>query len=280
MNSDQNAKPAWGASYRLIAAEKWKAKSAAMGRGVTEALVEYARPAPGMRVIDLASGTGEPGVSLAKCVGPEGSVVAVDLSAELLEIAKQRAEQRGLKNVTTQVADAHELPFAANSFDLATCRFGVMFFSQPHKALSELLRVLKPGGRACFIAWGPFDQPYWSSTMAIVHKQVGGPLMAPGGADMFRFAESGSLSAALREAGFEAVQEALKTLPWSWPGSVEEVWEYAQAVTTPFRPLLERVRAEQWPSVNADVHAAVARYVDGDNVNFGVRVVLGGGEKR
>jgi SAM-dependent methyltransferase len=280
MNSDHNSKPAWGASYRLIAAEKWKAKSATMGRDVTQALVEYAQPAVGMQVLDLASGTGEPGISLAKRVGPEGTVVAVDLSAELLEIAQQRAEQRGLKNLTTRVADAHELPFPASSFDLATCRFGVMFFSEPGKALSEVLRVLKPGGRACFIAWGPFDQPYWASTMGIVHKHVGGPLMAPGGANMFRFADPGSLSAALREAGFDKAHEELKTLPWRWPGPVEEVWEYAQAVSTPFRPLLERVRPEDWPKVNADVHAAVRQYWNGDSVDFGVRVVLAAGEKR
>ena len=269
----------WGASYRLIAAEKWKSKSAAMGRGVTQALVELARPAPGMKALDLASGTGEPAISIAKRVGDSGHVVALDLSSELLEIAKQRAAQRGLSNLTTRVADAHELPFSDATFDLATCRFGVMFFCEVAKALRELLRVLKPGGRACFIAWGPFEQPYWASTMGIVHKHVGGPLLAPGGPDMFRFSNPGSLTAALREAGFCEIEEETKTLPWSWPGPVEEVWEYAQSVSTPFRPLLERVPEELWPQVNADVHAAVRPYSDEDNVNFGVRVVMASGRK-
>src|SRR4029453_11359512 len=121
----------------------------------------------------------------------------------------------------------------------------------PGKALSELRRVLKRGGRACFVAWGSFDQPYWASTMGIVQKHIGGPLMAPGGADMFRFAEPGSLSAALAKAGFDGVQEEQKTLPWAWPGPVEEVWEYAQAVSTPFRPLLERGPPENCRDVNA-----------------------------
>jgi SAM-dependent methyltransferase len=269
----------WSASYRLIAAEKWKAKSAAMGRGVTQAIVELARPAPGMKALDLASGTGEPAISIAKRVGDSGHVVALDLSSELLEIAKQRAEQRGLKNLTTRVADAHELPFPDGTFDLATCRFGVMFFCDAVGALKELLRVLKPGGRACFIAWGPFEQPYWASTMGIVHKHVGGPLLAPGGPDMFRFSNPGSLMAALRDAGFFEIEEETKTLPWSWPGPVEEVWEYAQSVSTPFRPLLERVPEALWPQVNADVHAAVRPYSDEDNVNFGVRVVMASGRK-
>ena len=101
----------WGSSFRLIAAEKWKAKSAAMGRDVTEALVDYARPQPGMKVLDLASGTGEPAITIASRIGFQGHVTALDLSFELLEIAAQRARQRGLSNVSFQQADAHHFPF-------------------------------------------------------------------------------------------------------------------------------------------------------------------------
>ncbi|MBZ5599112.1 MAG: class I SAM-dependent methyltransferase [Acidobacteriia bacterium] len=277
--SAEPSNPQWGASYRLVAAEKWKAKSAAMGRAVTDALVAYAHPRPGMAVLDLASGTGEPAISLASKVGAEGHVTALDLSADLLKIAEERARQRGFTNVSTSQADAHHPQFPDASFDLVTCRFGVMFFSDPGRALCETHRVLKPGGRACFLAWGPFEQPYWSSTMGVVHKHVGGPIMAPGGPNMFRFAEPGSLSAALRQAGFRTVEEETRTLPWTWPGSVEEVWEYAQAVSTPFRPMLERVPAEQWDQVNADVHAAVRQFVDGASVKFGAVVVLAAGSR-
>jgi len=155
----------------LIASEKWKAKSAAMGSAVTEALVEYARPLPGMRVLDLASGTGEPGITLAQRVGPQGSVTAVDQSLDLLDIAAQRARNKKLSNFTTQQADAYQLPFANQSFDLASCRFGVMFFSDAERALAELRRVLQTGARACFAAWGPIEQPYWQTTMKIVHAR-------------------------------------------------------------------------------------------------------------
>src|SRR6266571_3463527 len=127
----------------------------------------------------LASGTGEPAISLASRVGAQGHVTALDLSPGLLEIAAQRARARGLTNFTTQPADAHSLPFPDNSFDLATSRFGVMFFGDPRLALQELRRVLRPGARACFLAWGPFDQPYWQSMMGIVHRHVGGPLLQP-----------------------------------------------------------------------------------------------------
>ena len=198
----------WSSSYRLVAAEKWKSKSAVMGSAVTAALVEYSRATEGMSVLDLASGTGEPGISLAKRVGPTGSVTAVDQSAELLAIAAERARSKNLLNFTTQKADAHQLPFADRSFDLASCRFGVMFFSDVPRALTELRRVLKPGARACFAAWGPIEQPYWQSTMKIVHEHVRGAMLPPEGADLFRFSQAGSLTQQLSAAGFHEVEES------------------------------------------------------------------------
>jgi SAM-dependent methyltransferase len=279
MTSHPDSKPDWGTQYRLVAAEKWKTKSAAMGQSVTDALVEYAQPAPGMQVLDLASGSGEPAISLASRVGRHGHVTALDLSADLLEIAAKRARARELNNFTTQQADAHSLPFPDDSFDLATSRFGVMFFRDPGLAFRELRRVLRPAARACFLAWGPFDQPYWQSMMGVVHRHVGGPLLQPGGPDPFRFAAPGSLSEILRSAGYNAVEEETKTLPWTWPGPVEEVWEQAQAVAVPFRPMLERVPEDQWPQIHAEVHAAVRPYSDGEKIAFGASVVLASGKK-
>lgn len=267
----------WGSSFRLVAAEKWKAKSAAMGSAVTAALVEHSRPLPGMHVVDLASGTGEPGISLAQRVGPQGSVTAVDQSSELLDIAAKRARNKKLSNFTTQQADAHLLPFANQSFDLATCRFGVMFFSDPQRALVELHRVLRPEARACFAAWGPQEQPYWQTTIKIVHRHVGGAILPPGGADPFRFAAAGSLSEVLNAAGFRDVEESTQNLPWTWPGDADEVFEYVSQVSAPFRPMLERVPADQWPVIRAQVKAAIERHCVGDEIRFGADIVLASG---
>lgn len=271
--------PGWGSSYRLVASDKWKAKSAMMGKAVTEALVEYARPEPGMRVLDLASGTGEPAISLAARVGTQGHVTALDLSDGLLEIARGRAQERGLHNFSTQQADAHALPFADSCFDLATCRFGVMFFREPDLALRELRRVLRAEARACFLAWGPFEQPYWQSTMGVVHRHVGGPLLQPDGPNPFRFAAPGSLVEVLQSTGFREVEDETKTVPWTWPGTPEDVWEQAQAVSVPFRPMLDRVPADMWPQIHANVHVEVGKYFDGKKIEFGATVVLAAGRK-
>jgi ubiquinone/menaquinone biosynthesis C-methylase UbiE len=267
----------WGSSYRLVAAEKWKAKSAVMGSAVTHALVEYSRPVAGMRVLDLASGTGEPGISLAERVGPTGSVTAMDQSPELLEVAAERARLKKLSNFVTQQADAHHLPFAEQSFDLATCRFGVMFFIDVKGALKQLRRVLKPGSRACFAAWGPVEQPYWQTTMKVVQRHAGGTMLPEGGADPFRFSAAGSLAAVLRAAGFSEVEESTQTLPWIWHGDAEEVFEYACAVAAPFRAMIERVADGEWPAIRTEAKAAIEKYRVGNEIRFGADVVLAAG---
>ena len=278
MKARDKLEPQWGSTYRLMAAEKWKAKSAAMGRDVTEALVKYARPQPGMEVLDLASGTGEPAISLASAVGPAGHVTALDLSAELLQTAAERAQQRGLTNFSTQKADAHELPFPDQRFDLATSRFGVMFFQDAVKALREVHRVLKPAARACFLAWGSFEQPFWASMWGVVHKFAGGPLTAPD-QDPCKYAPPGSLSKVLQEAGFYPVAEETKTLPWTWPGTAEEIWELTQAVSTPFLPMLKSVPSDRRGQVDQEVIRAVQQYADGESIKFGAVVVLASGVK-
>ena len=249
-----------------------------MGGAVTRALVEYCQPVAGISVLDLASGTGEPAISLAERVGPQGSVTAVDQSSELLAIAAERARNKQLPNLTTQQADAHTLPFKDRSFDLATCRFGVMFFADAKKALTELHRVLKPGARACFAAWGPVEQPYWQSTMKIIQRHVGGPMLAEGGADPFRFSAPDSLSEILRAAGFREVEETTRNLPWTWLGDAEEVFEYSIALSVPFRAMLERVPQEMWPAIRSEAKAAIERYRVEDEIRFGADIVLASGK--
>ncbi|HYA95433.1 MAG TPA: class I SAM-dependent methyltransferase [Terriglobales bacterium] len=264
----------WNAFARAQAAQRWKRQSAAMGRQMTEAIVAEAKVQPGMHVLDVASGTGEPAISIAQRLNGTGLVVGIDISAEPLKIAEQRARERGLSNTRFEQADVHSLPFANASFDRVTCRLGIMFFSDLPRALSEIRHVLKPGGRVTLLAWGPMEQPYFDSTIGTILRVLHGSSLPASAKGMFRFGEAGVLRAALSDTGFCSIEEELRIVPWSWPGTPEDVWEYFQEVTVPFKPLFEATPEGQRENVNAEVLKAIGRYYDGTQVNFTATICL------
>src|SRR5436190_1636860 len=148
----------WMDDQTAAAWRRWHDKSVRFWQEFTDAILAAARLEPGHRVLDLASGTGDPAIDVARRVGPAGRVVATDIAPQMLTIARENVTRAGLHNVEFEVVDAHTLPFADATFDRVTCRLGVMFFWDCERALREIKRVLKPGGMAAFIAWGPVEQ--------------------------------------------------------------------------------------------------------------------------
>jgi SAM-dependent methyltransferase len=264
--------PDWNSFGRINASQKWRKQSAAMGSGMTQAIVAAAEIERGMRVLDMACGTGEPAISIAKLLHGAGEVIGVDISSAPLEIARRRAEQRGLTNVRFEQADAHQLPFPDDSFDRVTSRLGIMFFADLANALREMHRVLKPEGRVTLLAWGVMGQPYSSSTIGTLLRAMPGSDMPEAARKMFAFGQPGLLPGKLRAAGFSFVDEKFITVPWTWPGSPQEVWEYFKEVTVPFAPLLNSVPAERRTEVDAAVIHAIAQYAEGDEVRFTAKV--------
>jgi ubiquinone/menaquinone biosynthesis C-methylase UbiE len=259
--------PDWNSFGRANASQKWRGQSAAMGSDMTRAIVDATQIAPGMRVLDLACGSGEPAISLAALIG-NSEVVGVDLSPGPLKIAAERAAQRGLTNVRFQQADAHHLSFPDNTFDRITSRLGVMFFSDLPRAAAEMHRVLKPGGKAILLVWGPMDQPYFTTTIGAVLRLLPGNDLPESGRQMFALGQGGVLTQTLRQAGFSGVEERLVTVPWTWPGTPEEVWEYFQDVAVPFASLLQSIPAERRAEIDAEVLRSIARYCDGASIKF------------
>jgi SAM-dependent methyltransferase len=200
-----------------------------------------------MRVLDLASGSGEPALQIAAIVGPGGHVVATDLSAEMLEIARENAVRQELTNVSFQTADAERLPFADESFDAVTCRMGIMFFYDLQHALEEIRRVLRLGGRVAFSAWGPLERNIMFGVfLDAIGKRCALPQPPPGAPQPMRFAESGSLSGELLAAGYVDIHEQLTIQPAPFFGSPEDNWEafYELAVPAAFDDLPEADRRE------------------------------------
>src|SRR5271154_248128 len=205
--------------------QKWNQKFVIQTRPATELMVLGAELAPGMMVLDLACGTGEPALSLAKAVTPRGRVVATDMVPEMLEAARQNAAAQGLDNMEFRLADAETLPFSDGEFDRVTCRFGIMFFPDIPKAMAEIRRVLKPDGRICFAVFASLEEnPFFFVSMEPFLKRVKVSPPPPNAPYIFRFAEVAKLTDALSSAGFRDVRTNKHRVTFCWPGSAEECW--------------------------------------------------------
>ncbi len=194
----------WTASAE--AWDRWADPMAELADKLNQPLLDAAGLAAGERLLDLASGAGEPALSAARRVGPGGLVVASDLVPGMMAGARRRAADG---RTAFTAADMTALPFADGSFDRVTCRFGIMFVPDVAAALGEVRRVLRPGGSAAFMVWGPrAGNALFEVVGAAVAAHLGGQ---PGEDDdleaLFRFAEPGRLAAAFRAAGFAATRE-------------------------------------------------------------------------
>jgi ubiquinone/menaquinone biosynthesis C-methylase UbiE len=136
VNAWRDSAPFWEKHREII----WQ-----MFAPVTQALVEDARIGPGHSVLDIATGPGEPALTIAAIVGSEGKVRGIDPAREMVDAARRATDHLGLRNAKFEVASADRLPFPADTFDAVVSRFGVMFFPSPVESVREMLRVLKPG---------------------------------------------------------------------------------------------------------------------------------------
>lgn len=135
-------------------------------------LIEMADLQPGQKVLDLACGTGLVTFPAAVAVEPTGTVTAIDLSEGMLDIARQEAKERGIRNVSFIHMDAEKLNLPENAFDIALCSLGLMYVPDPNKAIQEIFRVLTPGGRAVLLVWGERSQCGWAEIFPIVDRRV------------------------------------------------------------------------------------------------------------
>jgi ubiquinone/menaquinone biosynthesis C-methylase UbiE len=181
---------------------------ARLTRPVSERMLDMAGVSPGMRILDVACGRGEPALPAAHRVGPRGWVLGVDRVEGMLQIARERASQEGLKNVEFQVADAEALQVGDRSFDVATVRWGLMYMREPQRALESIHRALKPGGALVIASWAEPERVHFASVprrMLERYRDVPLPVSSDG-PGVFRHADRASLDAALLRSGFS--QEA------------------------------------------------------------------------
>jgi SAM-dependent methyltransferase len=215
--------------------EKWDSVIMDQLGPVGAAMIERLDISEDQQHLDIAAGTGEPGLSIARR-SPKGRVVLTDLVAEMLDIAARRARAQGVANVETKVCSADDLPFDDATFDSVSVRFGYMFFPDVAKATAEFARVLKPGGRVCSSVWvKPEENPWTAIAMEAIATEA---VVAPpnrDGPNMFRCAAPGYVGALYEGAGLRDVSE--------WDVGVE---------------LVTRSPEQYWEMISEHVSLAVA----------------------
>lgn len=265
----------WTDPATVAAWRKWNPQFVASLHQATEILMDVAHVRPGMQVLDLASGTGEPALSIAAAVGPEGHVTATDLGPGMLATCEENARAQGLTNMSFEVADAHVLPFPDGAFDLVTCRFGVIYFADCGQAMREIHRVLKPGGRVVLTGWGPLDQnQFLTIPLMPFLKRMPVPPPPPGAPHPFKFAEAGSLSAELAAAGIGQIEESFRALQLRFPGTPEENWEQLYSGAAPFHPIINSLDAAERAAALDEVLSGYRQCYDGKFVTTTATMVI------
>jgi len=240
-----------------VSAQGWNHHTAAIRawlRQSTDAMLDMAGIGPGASVLDVAAGAGDQTLDIAQRVGPTGRVLATDLSPVILELARSNAQQAGLRNVQTLVADGEDLAVAPASFDAAVSRLGLMFLPEPLKGLQGMHRALRPGGGICTVVFSrPERNPCLGILMATALKHAGLPArdpFTPGG--LLSLGKPGLADELFRAAGFQDVASTALDAPFHLP-TARHYLDFVRASASPIQQIVGRLSPEAANAAWADM---------------------------
>ncbi len=242
---------------------------------VTHTLIADAAVSRDMNVLDIACGSGEPGLTLAEIVGQHGSVTCTDIVPEMVAACQRAAARRGFTNMKFHQCPADALPFEVDSFDAAICRFGVMFFPDPVAGLREMLRVTKSGGKITLAVWHNSESnPFFQIVTDVLSDYVESPPDDPDAPGAFRFAEPGLLARILDQAGAANVRERILEFHIAAPISLDEFWTIRSEMSDSVREKLAKIDKSKHAAVKRDVLAAANQFFPGGRMNFPAKAII------
>jgi enediyne biosynthesis protein CalE5 len=231
---------------------------------VNDRLIELAALRAGDRVLDIATGSGEPALTAARVVGPSGRVVAVDMSPAMLAIARERIDAAGLHNVELVESDAESLRLDAHSFDAALSRWGLMFMPDLDGLVRGLHRALKPGGRFATAVWSVADKVPMCGLARDAIRRITGIVPPPNAPDPMKLADTSILERALTGADFRDVTIERKIVMFQFPSPDAFADFRGQIGGT--RAILSKLPAETARQVREAVVTAARAYAGADGV--------------
>ena len=229
-------------------------------------MMELAHVASGQKVLDVATGIGEPAMTAARKVGPSGRVVAIDQAPQMLEVARERMQAAGIETVEFMEGDAEAVTLPPDSFDAVICRWGLLFFHNPVGTLMRLRNSLVSGGWLAVAVWGnPSQVPIIALPFSVFSRELSQPPSPPNGPNPFALAEPTRLEQVLRDAGFTSVRCEPLTVTFEF-ASVDELLGHLGDVSAPIRMIMATLspldQAEFWKKLGL----AAARFADADGV--------------
>jgi ubiquinone/menaquinone biosynthesis C-methylase UbiE len=231
------------------------------------AMLKHANLRADSHVLDVAGGTGEPGLTAAAVV-PQGSVTVTDLAERMLEVTRENAARRKLKNVKTEICDAGALPFSDATFDAVLCRFGFMFFPDIGITAREFARVAKPGARVSAAYWdGPEKNPWAAIVMGAIARHVEMPAPPPGSPGLFRCAPAGMMRKAFADAGLSDIGEEEVSTPMV-QASPEEYWQFMTEIAAPVVAGLAKADAATREKIRGEVIEQARRFLRNGRVEL------------
>jgi len=247
--------------------QKWWKTFENGAQKVSDRLIELANVDSGDKVLDVATGIGEPAISAAKIVGKSGHVTATDISSEMLEIAEERARSLSLNEIMDfKQSDAERLELGTNqAFNSIICRWGLMFLPNLDRALSNMLRLLVPGGKLAAAVWSePSKVPLISMPINIARQELQAPLLGQGIPGPFSLADIDALKKSLEKAGFVDIKSETIRVVFEF-NSAEEYTEFNQDIAAPVRIMLAKETEDRKQEIwNAVTDQVKQRFVDKD----------------
>ena len=232
---------------------------------VSDRLIELARIQPGQRVLDVATGIGEPAVSAARRVGPKGHVVATDHSGQMIKLARERASARGLSNIEFLEMDAEALALPEKSFDAIVCRWGLMFLPDLAGALERMRHLLVPGGRLAAAVWSDAPKVPMIGLVLGVCRQFQLPRPPAGTLGPLSLADIDALKRTLEQAGFAEVGVESLTVTFEF-ASGDEYALFQQRIQNPTTKLINAQPAEMQAKIWQAVADSTQPYAGADGV--------------